>query len=666
MQARPIPNALLGALLLLALAACSSERDEPEPPADAPAEARAEEKTEGPKLTAEEVSPGVYEVVTPPNTVDPRWLYRRQEQQAQRARTLQVFTDFRFADRRPESGITFRGGVVDDAGKYYKAVHYDHGCGVAVADVDGDGLLDLYLLTQLGRNELWRNLGGGRFEDLTEKAGVGVGDRISVGGSFADADNDGDPDLYVTTVREGNLLFENLGEGRFRDVTEAAGVGYAGHSSGAIFFDYDRDGLVDLFVANVGTYTTDAKGEGDYWVGFEDAFSGHLKPERGEPSRLFRNLGGLRFEDVTEKVGLVDESWSGDASAADLNEDGWPDLYLLNMQGHDQYWENDGGERFVRRSEEVFPRTSWGAMGVKIFDFENDGDLDIYVTDMHSDMAQPMQPKDEYVKNPMPWAADFLVDDGRGVYGNSFHRNEGGGRFVEVSDAVGAENYWPWGLSVGDLNADGFEDAFLASSMSFPWRYSANAVKLNERGRRFVDTEGAHGVEPRPDGRTAVHWFDIDCGAEPEHALCESTGLSAGTLRVSGALGTRSSVILDLDRDGDLDIVTNDFGAEPMLLTSDLTEKKQVHYLEVSLRGKRSNRDGIGALVTVKVGDRTLTRLQDGKSGYLSQSAMPLYVGLDAASQVDEVRVRWPSGTQQVVKGPIEANQTLVIEESDA
>ena len=146
-------------------------------------------------------------------------------------------------------------------------VHYDHGNGIAVADVDGDSRPDLYLTSQLGGNELWRNLGGGRFEDITEKAGVGLSDRIGVTASFADYDNDGDPDLFVTSVRTGNALFENDGEGRFADVTEKAGLAYSGHSSGAVFFDFDNDGLLDLFVTNIGVYTIDQKGRGDFHRG---------------------------------------------------------------------------------------------------------------------------------------------------------------------------------------------------------------------------------------------------------------------------------------------------------------------------------------------------------------------------------------------------------------
>ena len=146
---------------------------------------------------------------------------------------------------------------MDDAGKIYKAVHYDHGNGIAVADVDGDGRLDIYFVNQVGGNQLWRNVGGGRFENITAAAGVGVPAKVSVSASFADIDNDGDADLYVTTVRGGNMLFENDGKGRFKDVSKASGLDYVGHSSCAVFFDYDRDGKLDLFLVNVGRYTTE-------------------------------------------------------------------------------------------------------------------------------------------------------------------------------------------------------------------------------------------------------------------------------------------------------------------------------------------------------------------------------------------------------------------------
>ena len=303
-------------------------------------------------------------------------LKRRQEAQLLAASDYKVFHEFRFTDRRPESGITFRNLITDDNLKQLKPTHYDHGNGVAVADVDGDGLQDIYFVTQVGSNELWRNLGEGRFENITEEAGVGLADRISVAGSFADFDNDGDADLFATTVRMGNVLFENDGKGRFKDISEQAGVAYSGHSSGAFFFDYNNDGLLDLFVTNIGTYTSNRRGSKGYYIGFYDAFSGHLFPQRKETSLLYENLGDKRFREVSKEVGLVDDSWSGDAAFVDLDSDRYPEVYVLNMQGDDHYYENHATEedrRFADNTERFFPRTSWGAMGVKFFDYNNDG-----------------------------------------------------------------------------------------------------------------------------------------------------------------------------------------------------------------------------------------------------------------------------------------------------
>src|SRR4029079_8809989 len=217
-----------------------------------------------------------------------------------------VFHGFQFTDRLLESGITFRNQAVDDSGRDYKAVHYDHGNGLAVADVDGDGLLDLYFVTQLGSNGLWKNLGKGKFRNVTAEAGVALKDQISIAPSFADVDNDGDPDLFVTTVRKGNHLFRNDGKNYFTDVTQEAGLDYSGHSSGAVFFDYDKDGKLDLFVTNVGRYTTDAVGRGGYYIGLTDAFSGHLHPDRTEYSILYKNMGNHQFKDVSKEIGLQD------------------------------------------------------------------------------------------------------------------------------------------------------------------------------------------------------------------------------------------------------------------------------------------------------------------------------------------------------------------------
>ncbi len=608
----------------------------------------------------------------PADLRDTPWMKERAAAQLATRENFKVFNDYSYTDRQPESGITFVNRVVDDAGRDYKGVHYDHGNGVVVADVNGDGLYDIYFVTQLGSNKLFLNTGGGHFEDITERAGVGVADRIGVTASFVDTDNDGDQDLFVTTVRGGNLLFVNDGDGNFTDISAASGLDYNGHSSSAVFFDYDRDGLVDLFLTNVGVYTTDEIGPGNYYVGLSDGFFGHLHPERDELSILYRNMGDNVFRNVSKAMGLLDKSWTGAATPIDANADGWPDLYVLSMEGHDEYYENVEGKRFVKKSRQLFPKTSWGAMGVKSFDYDNDGDMDLFITDMHTDMLDEILLKRRYwyaekLAIPEMFPRGFLGTDLNHVMGNAFFRNNGG-QFTEVAEQIGAENYWPWGLSVGDLNADGYDDAFLTSCMNFPFRYGVNSLLLNDRGHGFLDAEFILGVEPRRDGKYATPWFVLDCDNVPpgppsvSSALCEGR---TGKVEVWGALGTRSSVLFDLDNDGDLDIVTNDFNSPPMVLISDLSDRKpNFHYLKVHLEGTTSNRNGLGATVQVTAGDQVYTKVNDGQSGYLSQSVYPLYFGMGDAKAADSITITWPSGIVQVIDGPIQVNQLIkVVEE---
>ncbi|MBC8290249.1 MAG: SCO family protein, partial [Planctomycetes bacterium] len=241
----------------------------------------------------------VTHLAQPPDILDLEWLQGRDQAQAAALEKADVYHNFRFTDRRDESGITFKNQIVDEQRWRLQVNHYDHGNGICAADVDGDGLIDLYFVNQAGRNELWRNLGGGHFEDITEKTGLAVPDRISISAAFADTDNDGDSDVFVMTVRGGNLFFVNDGQGKFTDQTEAAGLNYSGHSSAPVFFDYNRDGKLDLFVSNVGKYTTDEaipvrkdrftrlpQPEVKYYPGIKDAFGGHLKPELSERSLL--------------------------------------------------------------------------------------------------------------------------------------------------------------------------------------------------------------------------------------------------------------------------------------------------------------------------------------------------------------------------------------------
>lgn len=609
------------------------------------------------------------------NTETAAWLQKNERIQREAARDYRVDHDFQFSDRRPESGIDFRHSVVEDASKLWVAAHYDHGSGVAVADVDDDGLLDLYFANQLGGNQLWRNIGGGKFEDITEKAGVAVLDGISVAAAFGDLDNDGRPDLMVTNVRQGNLLFKNLGGGKFKNITRESGLGYAGHSSGIVYFDFNRDGLLDVFVSNVGQYTMDVRGVGGYYRATRDAFLAHVNPKRAEQSILYQNMGGLKFKDVSAETGLVDLSWTGDATFCDVNSDGYPDLYVLSMQGDDQLYLNRDGNRFEESTASYFPKTPWGAMGVKFFDFNLDGHLDVYLTDMHSDMTQGQTDagKTDYsaafekIKSDswcaIEWTDEFLLDSKNNIFGNALYQNNGDGTFTEVSNAKGAETYWPWGFTVADFNADGYEDLFVAGGMGHPFRYGINSLLLNEGGNRFVDSEFLVGVEPRRDGQIEGDWFNLACnGRDRGHPLCDRKN---GNWVIYGSLTSRSSAALDFDNDGDLDFVTNEQNGRPMLMVSNRADRKDFDYLKLKLVGKRSNRDGIGAVVKLHVGDQVQTRSHDGKSGYLALSTKPLYFGFKKDAEIKRIEITWPSGTTQTVDSGVAANSVVTVTEPE-
>jgi enediyne biosynthesis protein E4 len=301
---------------------------------------------------------------------------------------------------------------------------------------------------------------------------------------------------------------------------------------------------------------------------------------------------------------------------------------------------------------------------------------------MHSDMFNilPAGAWDAEARksDPALMPPDVVPVKDRSIWGNALFARGAGNSYREVSDSLGVETYWPWGPTVDDFNADGWDDVLVIGSMNFPFRYSVNSLLLNQAGKHFLPAEFTVGIEPRAGESTEQPWFSIDCSAKgPDRAGrgcqtctqpngaqlgCRSDG--AGRFTVWAARGSRSAVALDIDGDGDLDIVTNEFNAQPQVLVSDLATKNRPLWLTVSLKGTRANREGIGAQVTVVLPDkRRLTKVMDGKSGYLSQSDLPLYFGLGGFDRATSIEVLWPSGKRQTLAGPIAAHQRLEIVE---
>ncbi|HKQ62225.1 MAG TPA: CRTAC1 family protein, partial [Candidatus Polarisedimenticolaceae bacterium] len=556
-----------------------------------------------------------------------------------------------FTDVLGESGIDFRHHFIDsESGSRYRINPYDHGSGVLVADVNGDGRDDIYLLDFLGPNQLYLNRGGMKFDKATPAAGIGLDRAVHVGGAFGDYDNDGDPDLYATTYRGGNHLFRNRGDGTFEDVTEVAGVGYVGHSSSATWFDYDGDGDLDLYLSNIGRFTTDTiSQEADYvYEGVALPFETVArKPDNrnpGEPNRLWRNEGGGRFHDVTEEAGVGAAEWNPDAAVADIDLDGDLDLYVSNMFGANHLYRNRGNGSFEEITDAALERTSWGGMGCVFFDADGDEWPDLYVVDMHSDMwtktntpgvVQAAAKFDTPLGTAVPLGKVIRTPDetrARSVlFGNTFFTRRADGGFVERSQAAGLETWWPWGIAVGDYDNDGWQDAFIPAGMGYPYYYWPNSLMMNRGGGVFVDTAAA------------------------------SLGTPAGGETIPGAAiretpfvrSSRAAAVADFDQDGDLDLIVNNFNAPPYLLRND---SPAAHWIGVELRGQRSNREGYGARVRVTAGGHVWTRQLANAEGYLSQSSRVLHFGLAGATAVERVDVFWPGTAppQQLLAPPID------------
>jgi hypothetical protein len=546
-----------------------------------------------------------------------------------------------------ESGISWRMRFLPaEQGEQFKINLYDHGSGIAVGDYDGDGFEDVYLVNQLGRNALYRNRGDGTFVDVTDEAGVGLGDRICVAAAFVDYDNDGRQDLFVTSTRGGNVLFKNLGNGKFKDVTREAGLSHVGHSQACAFFDYDNDGFMDLLVTNTARWTTEHYDPArKYYHGPEDIFQSFLTTPI-ERNILYHNNGDGTFTDVTARAGLQGKGWCCDVAIIDYNDDGRLDLLVTSMFGGTALYRNNGDGTFTDVTFETLGQTSWGAMGTKAFDFNNDGRLDLLVVDMHSDMwmgvkydwdpeevagfKRDQNKKRKYQSIGLRPELGERIYNGqpmKDIYGNSLYKNVGSGKFQEISDAAGVETFWPWGIATGDFDNDGHEDIFIPSGMGYPFPYWANYLLMNNGNETFTNRAEELGIEPPARGQ----YFEERVWGRP------------------AARSSRAAACADFDNDGRLDLIVNNFNDAPYYFRNRLPRR---NYVAFRLRGTRSNRDAIGAVVRLYAGDEVLTRQVNPAGGYLAQSSRTLHFGLGERQAVDRIEIRWPSGTKHTISHP--------------
>ncbi len=564
------------------------------------------------------------------------------------------------------TGIAFENRLTDtEAFNVFTYRNYYNGGGVGIGDVNGDGLPDLYLTANQQPNRLYLNRGGFRFEDVTDRAGVAGTRAWSTGVSLADVNGDGWVDIYVCNAgnHEGddkaNELFINLGpddEGipRFEEQAAAYGLADEGYGTHAAFFDYDRDGDLDLYLLN---------------NSFRPVSSFGLRNIRHERhpyggDKLFRNDGG-RFVDVSEAAGIYGSEigFGLGVTVGDVDRDGWPDIYVSNdFFERDYLYLNQGDGTFREVLEERMPSISLSSMGADMADVTGDGFPEIYVTDMLPEDDVRLKTTSSF-ESWNVYQAKLRNDYHHQFMRNTLQRNNGDGTFSEIGQIAGvAATDWSWGALMADLDNDGHLDIFVSNGIfkdltdqDFIAYFADEVNRAAARGRRdlpFLDLLARIPSNPIPN--YAFH----NAGDGTFVNRAAEWGLAEPSFSNGAAYG-------DLDGDGDLDLVVNNVNMEAFVFRNETDSLRDHHYLKVRLEGEAPNPDGLGATLTVRAGEALFYREQMPMRGFQSSVDRVLHVGLGTRTRVDSVVVRWPDGRRQVWTD-VPADQTLTARQAEA
>ncbi len=532
--------------------------------------------------------------------------------------------------------------------------------GLAVGDIDNDGLDDLYVCQPAGLpNRLYRNRGDGTFEDVTEAAGVGVLDGTACA-LFADFENKGVQDLLVA-CGSGPLLFLNQGKGKFllkRDAFRFARPPQGTFTHAAIA-DYDRDGRLDIYFC---LYS--------YYLGLDQYHYPvpYFEARNGPPNFLFHNEGNATFQDRTEAAGLNadNDRYSFACAWGDCNADGWPDLYVANDFGRSNLYRNNGDGKFTAVSSAAGVEDVGAGMSASWFDFNNDGNQDIYVANMWSAAGQRVSEQKIFQEKDPPNIRELY---GKHARGNSLYQNQGNGKFQNASAAAGvAMGRWAWSSDAWDFDHDGYPDLYIANGYlsgldprelsSFFWRQVVGKSPPNASTSLNYE-QGWNAINELV--RSDASW------SGPERNVFYLNNQDGTFSEVTGVVGldfpedSRAFVLADLDHDGRLEVVLKNRNA-PQLRILHNVMKDLGNSVAFQLRGQKSNRDAIGAAVTVEGGGQRQTKYLQAGSGFLSQHTKELFFGVGKIERAVRATVRWPSGSTQVFEH-VPVNRRIEIQE---
>ncbi|MFD3000161.1 VCBS repeat-containing protein [Pontibacter toksunensis] len=557
-----------------------------------------------------------------------------------------------------DTGITFSNTLSEN--DTLNAIEYDYlynGAGVAVGDINNDGLQDIFFGGNMVSSRLYLNKGDLKFEDITQKAGVAT-DRWVTGVSMADINSDGHTDIYLCvagpnkSAEKPNMLFINNGDGTFTESAKAYGLADTGYSTQTAFFDYDKDGDLDMYLL------TNA---------LESFPRNNVRPKKTDgqglsTDRLYRNNGDNTFTDVSREAGILIEGYGLGLGIADINNDGWPDIYAANdFITNDILYISNGDGTFTDRSKQYLKHQSWNAMGTDIADFNNDGLLDIITVDMlppdnqreKTMIAAPNY--DRYKRNlSMGYQPQYIR--------NTLQLNNGNGTFSEVGQLAGIHRTdWSWAPLFADYDNDGHRDLLITNG------YRKDVTNLD-----FIiykRQEGQFGDDAHQAKVMAKLIKELP-GVKVHNYVYQNTGNLSFTDKseewgLDAPSYTNGTAFADLDNDGDLDLVMNNIDEAAFIYRNNANTLSDRHYLRVKLEGDAKNKAGLGAKLTLNYNGQQLFHDHSVYRGYKSTVENVVHFGIGKATMVDALEVVWPDGRRQTLQH-VKADQVLTVRYADA
>ena len=538
-------------------------------------------------------------------------------------------------------------------------LYYYNGGGVAAGDVNGDGRPDLYFTSNVGANRLYINRGGYRFEDVTDAAGVKGPDGWKTGVTMADVDGDGWLDIYVSAVsylsmHGRNVLYVNDGDGTFTDRTKEYGLEHEGYSTQAAFFDYDGDGDLDMYLLNHSVHT-------------ERGVSARPQREVRHPragDRLFRNDGG-HFTDVSDAAHIWGgvEGYGLGVVVSDFDLDGCPDVYVANdFQENDFLYHNECDGTFTERIARSMGHTSRFSMGVDAADVNDDGRPDVMTLDMlpaREEILKTSANAESYNVFALKSRAGYWPQYAR----NALQLNRGDGRFSDIGYLAGVyATDWSWAPLFADLDDDGHKDLFITNGI---YRRPNDMDYINYVGNEAVQDSLAHGItranlgllKRMPSIPLPNYAFHND-GTLRFTNVAEAWGLAQPGF-------SNGAVYVDLDGSGALDLVVNNIDAPASIYRNRARELTAHHFLTVALRGEGANTGGVGAKVYAVAGGRRQMLEAMPTRGFQSSVDPRLHFGLGDAARVDSLIVVWPDRRFQVLTD-VETDRAITVNQRDA